>query len=95
MNKKGRFSAVSGPFSPPFSSIHLPEPFFLHGNLTEHFVSGSPTIAKMPGTSRMPISLRESLNNVKKARPTNSLSLLSLDLYVFPCSLVTNPTSVS
>lgn len=30
----------------------------------------------------MPISLRESFNNVKKARPGNPLSMVNLDLYV-------------
>ncbi|KAK1772532.1 putative sphingosine-1-phosphate lyase [Phialemonium atrogriseum] len=34
----------------------------------------------MPGTSRMPISLRESFNSVKKARPRNPLAVLNLDL---------------
>ncbi|KAH8160480.1 hypothetical protein CIB48_g7755 [Xylaria polymorpha] len=32
----------------------------------------------MPGSSRMPISLRESLNMVKRARPVNTLQLQSL-----------------
>jgi hypothetical protein len=46
----------------------------------------------MPGTSRMPVSLRESFNNVRnkaRARPvwSNPLQLLSLDLYVFPYTL--------
>ncbi|GAP83775.1 putative sphingosine-1-phosphate lyase [Rosellinia necatrix] len=38
----------------------------------------------MPGTSRMPISLRESLNSVKRARPVNtvqSLQFINLDLF--------------
>jgi sphinganine-1-phosphate aldolase len=37
----------------------------------------------MPGTSRMPISLRESFNNVRKrsrVRAANPLEMLSLDL---------------
>ncbi|KAI0147754.1 pyridoxal phosphate-dependent transferase [Xylariaceae sp. FL1272] len=37
----------------------------------------------MPGTSRMPVSLRESLNSVKRSRPLNtlqSLQFLNLDL---------------
>ncbi|KAK3344138.1 pyridoxal phosphate-dependent transferase [Lasiosphaeria hispida] len=34
----------------------------------------------MPGTSRMPISLRESFNTVKRSRPANTLQVLSLDL---------------
>ncbi|KAH8888296.1 PLP-dependent transferase [Thozetella sp. PMI_491] len=35
----------------------------------------------MPGTSRMPISLRDSFNSVKKARPSNPLQMLNLDLF--------------
>ncbi|KAK3371677.1 pyridoxal phosphate-dependent transferase [Lasiosphaeria ovina] len=34
----------------------------------------------MPGTSRMPVSLRESFNTVKRSRPANTLQLLNLDL---------------
>ncbi|KAK3387203.1 pyridoxal phosphate-dependent transferase [Podospora didyma] len=34
----------------------------------------------MPGTSRMPISLRKSFNTVKRSRPSNTLQLLNLDL---------------
>ncbi|KAL1884327.1 hypothetical protein VTK73DRAFT_21 [Phialemonium thermophilum] len=34
----------------------------------------------MPGTSRMPVSLRESFNNVRKARPSSPLSLINLEL---------------
>ena len=34
----------------------------------------------MPGTSRMPVSLRESFNSVKRARPNSPLHALSLDL---------------
>ncbi|EOO03598.1 putative sphingosine-1-phosphate lyase protein [Phaeoacremonium minimum UCRPA7] len=34
----------------------------------------------MPGTSRMPVSLRESLNSVKKSRPRNPLQLFNIDL---------------
>lgn len=38
----------------------------------------------MPGTSRMPVSLRESFNSVRRSRPgtANPLHALSLDLYV-------------
>ncbi|KAL7623882.1 Dihydrosphingosine phosphate lyase [Parahypoxylon ruwenzoriense] len=35
----------------------------------------------MPGSSRMPISLRESLISVKRSRPTNPLQVLNLDLF--------------
>ncbi|KAI0479239.1 pyridoxal phosphate-dependent transferase [Xylariaceae sp. FL0804] len=34
----------------------------------------------MPGSSRMPVSLRESFNSVKRSRPRNPLQLVSLDL---------------
>ncbi|KAK0705365.1 pyridoxal phosphate-dependent transferase [Lasiosphaeris hirsuta] len=34
----------------------------------------------MPGTSRIPISLRESFNTVKRSRPANTLQVLNLDL---------------
>jgi len=34
----------------------------------------------MPGTSRMPVSLREGFNSVKKARPRNPLQVLNLNL---------------
>jgi hypothetical protein len=34
------------------------------------------SLATMPGTSRMPISLRESLNTVKRSRPIHSLQSL-------------------
>ena len=43
---------------------------------------GNPGMPKMPGTSRMPVSLRESFNSVKRSRPTNPLQVLSLDLLV-------------
>ncbi|ORY56112.1 pyridoxal phosphate-dependent transferase [Pseudomassariella vexata] len=35
----------------------------------------------MPGSSRMPISLRESFNSVKRNRPNNPLQVLNLDLF--------------
>ncbi|KXJ96560.1 sphingosine-1-phosphate lyase [Microdochium bolleyi] len=34
----------------------------------------------MPGSSRMPVSLRETYNSVKKARPSTPLALLNLEL---------------
>jgi len=34
----------------------------------------------MPGTSRMPISLRESIASVKRRRPAGPLLLLNLEL---------------
>ncbi|KAJ9141885.1 PLP-dependent transferase [Pleurostoma richardsiae] len=34
----------------------------------------------MPGTSRMPVSLRETFNNVKRSRPSNPLQFVSIDL---------------
>ncbi|CAJ2508704.1 Uu.00g137300.m01.CDS01 [Anthostomella pinea] len=34
----------------------------------------------MPGSSRMPISLRESLNSVKRSRPSNPWQVINLDL---------------
>ncbi|KAK0613770.1 pyridoxal phosphate-dependent transferase [Immersiella caudata] len=34
----------------------------------------------MPGTSRMPVSLRESFNSVKRPRPSNPLQVVSLEL---------------
>ncbi|KAH9908128.1 pyridoxal phosphate-dependent transferase [Xylariomycetidae sp. FL2044] len=34
----------------------------------------------MPGSSRMPVSLRESFNSVRRSRPTNPLHVVSLDL---------------
>lgn len=36
----------------------------------------------MPGSSRMPVSLRESFNNVKRKRQANPFLVLNLDLYV-------------
>jgi hypothetical protein len=36
----------------------------------------------MPGTSRMPISLRESINHVKRRRPANLAAVINVDLYV-------------
>lgn len=36
----------------------------------------------MPGSSRMPVSLRETYNSVKKARPSTPLALVNLELYV-------------
>lgn len=36
----------------------------------------------MPGSSRMPVSLRETYNSVKKARPADPLALVNLELYV-------------
>ena len=35
----------------------------------------------MPGSSRMPVSLRSSLESVKRRRQALSLDLLNLDLY--------------
>ncbi|KAH8677371.1 pyridoxal phosphate-dependent transferase [Xylariales sp. PMI_506] len=35
----------------------------------------------MPGSSRMPVSLRESFDRVKRTRPSNPLSVLSVELF--------------
>jgi len=35
----------------------------------------------MPGSSRMPVSLRETYNSVKKARPADPLALVNLELF--------------
>jgi len=35
---------------------------------------------KMPGSSRMPISLRDSFNSVKRKTPASPLLILNLDL---------------
>ncbi len=36
----------------------------------------------MPGTSRMPVSLRDSFNSVVRKRPSSPLLILNLELYV-------------
>ena len=42
--------------------------------------------AKMPGTSRIPVSLRQGFNNVRKrSRVSNPLQMLNLDLSVAAC----------
>lgn len=67
MRRRRKDESGSGTF--PFFFFFVSEP-------------GNPGMPKMPGTSRMPVSLRESFNSVKRSRPTNPLQVLSLDLLV-------------